>query len=126
MKLWMSDRDICDMYKRAVNQQEQIKILTQLNDCSQAQIRDILERHGFVPVKPRVAKRRETPHKPWEVAELIQLLYLLDSGMSNEKLAKHFDRTEKAVIDMRRKLKTGNTQKAVRALEAFKRAKGVS
>ena len=42
----MTESEIVRSYNHAENRQKQIKILSELNACSKAQIREILERNG--------------------------------------------------------------------------------
>ena len=84
MAIWQTERDICYMYRHAVNQLDQIKILAELNGCSEEEIRDVLEKHGIQPVGVRKTKFRTVPNKPWSVEELVQLLYLDANGISDK------------------------------------------
>ena len=43
----MTESEIVRSYNHAENRQKQIKILSELNACSKAQIREILERNGY-------------------------------------------------------------------------------
>lgn len=123
--IWQTEQDICYMYRHAVNQLDQIKILAELNGCSEEEIRDVLEKHGIQPVGVRKTKFRTIPNKPWSVEELVQLLHLDATGMSDKRLAAHFDRTEKAIKSMKSKLNTKRTEPARAALEIFNRQRKV-
>ena len=113
------------MYRHAVNQLDQIKILAELNNCSEEEIRDVLENHGIQPVGVRKTKFRTIPNKPWSVEELVQLLHLDATGMSDQRLAAHFNRTEHAIKSMKSKLNTKRTENTRAALEIFNRQRKV-
>lgn len=124
MTIWQSDKDICDMYRYAADQKEQIRILAQLNLCTEDEIRGVLERNGIESVSPRVVQHRSEPHKPWTIEEMVQLLYLTANGMSNQKLSEYFKRSEKAIRNMKSKIKGKRTETARLALEIFNREHG--
>lgn len=73
--MWMTEDDICVMYRQAANRQNQIVILSQLNGCQTEEIRDILIKHGY-SLKPRkrnpmkegslTAEERARAHDLWE------------------------------------------------------------
>jgi hypothetical protein len=60
----MTDREIADSYKRAVDQRKQIEILAQLNDVNRFAIESALERSGILKRKGdkfvRVHSMRQT------------------------------------------------------------------
>ncbi len=124
MTIWQSDKDICDMYRHAADQKEQIRILAQLNLCTEDEIRAVLERNGIEPVRPRVVQHRPEPYKPWTIAEMVQLLYLTANGMSNQNLSEYFKRSENAIKNMKSKIKGKRTENARAALEIFNREHG--
>ena len=97
MKPWMSEKDIADMYTGAANRQKQIKVLAELNACSQSDIREILARKGIEVPAPKVNKQKGVIKIHWSIEQLIELLKLKDSGWSNKALANHFGRSEVAV-----------------------------
>ena len=125
MAIWQTEQDICYMYRHAVNQLDQIKILAELNSCSEEEIRDVLENHGIQPVGIRKTKFRTIPNKPWSVEELVQLLQMDATGMSDQRLAAYFNRTEYAIKSMKSKLNTKRTENARAALEIFNRQRKV-
>lgn len=45
--MWMSEHDIIASYREAKAPSQQIKILAQLNDCSTATIKMLLQKHGI-------------------------------------------------------------------------------
>lgn len=104
MKPWMSDKDIADMYTGAVNRQKQIKVLAELNACSQDEIKTVLARRGIEVPKPKAHKQKGVRKKYWTVNELLELLRLTESGLSNAEMAKHFGRTEIAVRNILTKM----------------------
>lgn len=125
---WMSEADICEMYKSAKDQRAQINILAQLNACRSETIRKILLKNGITPVEPRTVKHRDVPQKIWSVEELTELMHMIDSGTSNEELAIHFGRTVLAVKCVKTKLNpaqvanpSGNIK---RAIEIYRMQKG--
>lgn len=120
MAIWQSDKDICDMYRHAANPKEQIRILAQLNICTEKEIRDVLERNGIEPVGPRVVQHRSEPYKPWTIEEMVQLLYLVANGMTDKMLSEHFKRSETAIRNMKCKINRKRTENARAALEIFK------
>lgn len=124
MAIWQSDKDICDMYRRAADQKAQIRILAQLNNCKEDEIRDVLERNGIEPVKPRAVQHRAEPYKPWTIEEMVQLLYLVANGMTDKKLSEYFKRSETAISNMKNKIKRKRTENARAALEIFNREQG--
>lgn len=124
MAIWQSENDICYMYRHAVNKKEQIKILAQLNACTENEIRKVLERNGIKPVKPHVVQHRSEPYKPWTLEEMVQLLYLSANGMNEAKMSKYFKRSETAIRNMRNKIIMKRTEKARAALEIYKRRNG--
>lgn len=124
MAIWQSENDICYMYRYAVNKKEQIKILAQLNACTENEIRKVLERNGIKPVKPHVVQHRSEPYKPWTTEEMVQLLYLVANGMTDKKLSEYFKRSETAISNMKNKIKRRRTEKARAALEIYKRRNG--
>ncbi len=130
MKPWMSDKDIADMYTGAVDRHKQIKVLAELNACSQDEIKTVLARRGIEVPAPKKAKQNGVPKKYWSIPELVELLYLNESGMSRVKLAKHFRRSEIAIRNVLTKcdpdvvsLPPKNIQ---RAREIFRKQKGAS
>ncbi len=124
MAMWQSDKDICDMYRHAADQKEQIRILAQLNACKENEIRDVLERNGIEPVGPRVVQHRTEPYKPWTIEEMVQLLYLVANGMTDKKLSEYFKRSETAISNMKSKINRKRTENARAALEIFNREHG--
>jgi len=122
--IWQSDKDICDMYRHAANPKEQIRILAQLNICTEKEIRDVLERNGIEPVGPRVVQHRSEPYKPWTIEEMVQLLYLAANGMSDKKLSEYFKRSETAIGNMKSKINRKSTENARVALKIFNREHG--
>lgn len=124
MAIWQSDKDICDMYRHAANPKEQIRILAQLNICTEKEIRDVLERNGIEPVGPRVVQHRSEPYKPWTIEEMVQLLYLVANGMTDKKLSEYFKRSETAIRNMKCKINRQRTENACAALEIFNREHG--
>ena len=124
MAIWQSDKDICDMYRHAVNPKEQIRILAQLNICTEKEIRDVLERNGIEPVGPRVVQHRSEPYKPWTIEEMVQLLYLVANGMTDKKLSEYFGRSETAIRNMKCKINRQRTENACAALKIFNREHG--
>ena len=104
MKPWMSDKDIADMYTGAVNRQKQIKVLAELNACSQEEIKTVLARRGIEVPKPKPHKQKGVRKKYWSVSKLLELLRLTESGLSNAEMAKHFGRTEIAVRNILTKM----------------------
>ncbi len=124
MAIWQSDKDICDMYRHAADRKEQITILAQLNICTEDEIRAVLERNGIEPVGPRVVQHRTEPYKPWTLAEMVQLLYLVANGMTDKKLSEYFGRSETSIKNMRSKINRKSTENARAALEIFNRERG--
>lgn len=123
---WMSESDICEMYKYAKNPKSQINILAQLNGCSTDTICRILQNHGFLSAVPRAAKKK-VPRKAWSVEEITQLLHLIDSGLNNKALAKHFNRTVGSVIGIKNLLKSEVKQGNIKqALDVYHSTKGAS
>lgn len=124
MKLWMSDKDIADMYNGAVNRQKQIKVLAELNACSQDEIKAVLARRGIEVPSPKTHKLKGVRKKYWSVGELVELLRLSESGLSNEALATHFGRSEVAVRNVLVRMKPEVVSKPPRniqkALELYK------
>lgn len=124
MAIWQSDKDICDMYRHAADRKEQITILSQLNVCTEDEIRAVLERNGIEPVGPRVIQHRTEPYKPWTLTEMVQLLYLVANGMTDKKLSEYFGRSETSIKNMRSKINRKSTENARAALEIFNRERG--
>lgn len=60
----MSDGEICTSFKQAKDQNGQISILAELNDCSTAEILEILQAGGCISGVPKVRKPR-VPGGPW-------------------------------------------------------------
>ena len=80
--------EIVQMYKQAADKNKQIKILAQLNCCSEAEILNILAEAGAISgVKPskmqkkQVDKRRSERGK-WTKERLEQLQRLIDEGLT--------------------------------------------
>ena len=121
MAIWQTERDICYMYRHSRKPSEQIKIMAELNGCSVEKIKDVLKRNGITPAKPEKANRRKIRAENWKVEDLVQLLYLVESGMSIRKLAEYFDRSEAAIGSIRSKINTRQTETARVALEIFNR-----
>ena len=130
MKPWMSDKDIADMYNGAVDREKQIKVLAELNACSQDDIKAVLARRGIEVPAPKVHKQKGVRKKYWSVSELVELLKLKESGHSNKALAEHFGRSEIAVrnvlVRMNPEAVSIPPKNIKKALELFNRAKGVS
>lgn len=120
MAIWQTERDICYMYRHAIKPAEQIRILAELNGCSEEEIRDVLEHNGIEPVGARRVKHRPK-HKQWSVEQLVQLLYLDANGVPDHRLAAYFNRTEYAVKSMKSKINKRSTEPARVALEIFNR-----
>lgn len=123
MAIWQTERDICYMYRHACKPAEQIQILSEINNCSEDEIRDILERNGIKPVGMRKVKPRNSHNKPWTVEELVQFQHLESNGMTTSKLSQHFKRSEKAIGCIRSKIRTKQTEAARVAFEIFNREK---
>ncbi len=121
---WMSEADICEMYKSAKNQQTQINILAQLNACKAETIRNILRKNGITPIEPRTVKHRAKAQKQWTVEELLKFLHLINEGKSNKELAEQFGRSIGAIRCVRAKLNpeiiSNPSQNIKTALEIFK------
>lgn len=130
MKPWMSDKDIADMYNGAVDRHKQIKVLAELNACSQDEIKTVLARRGIEVPAPKVHKQKGVRKKPWTVEQLLELLRLKESGHSNKALAKHFGRSEIAVrnvvVRMNPDVVSIPPKNIKTALELFNKAKGAS
>lgn len=124
MKLWMSDRDICDMYRGALNSQKQIKILAQLNDCKEGDIMAVLERNGINISEACKTRKHSGKVKCWTVPEIIKLLYLAESGASNRRLAEVFGRNETSIKCKLSAIKHKPSAADLKAINIFSRAGG--
>ena len=124
----MSDKDIADMYNGAVDRQKQIKVLAELNACSQDDIKAVLARRGIEVPAPKAHKQKGVRKKYWSVSELVELLSLKESGHTNKALAEHFGRSEIAVrnvlVRMNPEAVSIPPKNIKKALELFNRAKG--
>ncbi|MBQ3603927.1 MAG: hypothetical protein IJA02_08815 [Clostridia bacterium] len=126
---WMSEADICEMYKSAKDQRAQINILAQLNACKTETIRNILLKNGITPVEPRKVKHHSKQRKLWSVEELLQLQHLINEGKNNKELSERFDRSIGAIRCVRAKLNPeiiANPSENIKiAIEIFKNNGGV-
>lgn len=108
--MMMSKAEIAKSYREAINQKAQIKILSELNGCSQDEIKDILEAEGFnVRRTKKTTKAAEPPQKkPLHDAvrravekEMIEVQETLDKLEGEVKLQK--DKYEIALHEFKSK-----------------------
>lgn len=118
------------MYNGAVDRQKQIKVLAELNACSQDDIKAVLAHRGIEVPAPKAHKQKGVRKKYWSVSELVELLSLKESGHTNKALAEHFGRSEIAVrnvlVRMNPEAVSIPPKNIKTALELFNRAKGAS
>lgn len=83
----MTRADIVKEYREAANQRKQIGILAELNECTRAQIREVLEESGEKTTeKTRPAERN--PRR--KMARDRQIATMRENGMSVAEIAAHF------------------------------------
>lgn len=125
---WMTESDICSLYRNAKNQQAQVNILAQLNAVKAETIRNILRKNGITPAEPKAVKHRKKAQKQWTVEELLRFMHLLNEGKSNQELAELFDRSIGAIRCVRAKLNpeiiSNPSQNIKTALEIFEKSEG--
>ena len=67
--IWMSEKEICDMFAKSRDQQQQIKRLAELNDTTKDKIIEILDRHKVYESTKPVKKVGRAPAHPDEKYE---------------------------------------------------------
>jgi hypothetical protein len=97
--------EIVQMYKEAADKNKQIKILAQLNCCSEAEILNILAEAGAISgVKPskmqkkQVDKRRSERGK-WTEERLEQLQRFIDEGLTYEEIGERLGDSEDSIAN---------------------------
>ena len=118
--------EIVQMYKEAADKNKQIKILAELNCCSEKDIVNILVEEGVISgVKPinkntfsgdKIDKRQSERGK-WTEERLKELQGLLDEGLEVSKIAERMGENKQCIHDAIRKYIKGNktAKKAVPA-----------
>lgn len=97
--------EIVQMYKEAADKNKQIKILAQLNCCSEAEILNILAETGVISgVKPskmqkkQVDKRRSERGK-WTEERLEELQRFIDEGLTYEEIGERLGDSEHSIAN---------------------------
>ena len=97
---WLSDKQICTMYRDSANREEQIKILSELTLYSVERVVAILRAGGYDVAMP---KRRysDTPVKKtsrrWTADEYLIVWRLFNEGASLLGIAKECNRSTRAI-----------------------------
>lgn len=97
---WLSDTQICIMYRDSKDRKEQIKILSELTLYSVDRIASILRANGYEVEMPKRCKIDVPPQKSgrrWSVEEYLKVLQMYGDGASIRRIAKECYRTESAI-----------------------------
>ena len=80
----MTEKEICESYKYAIDQKKQVKILAELNATGRQQIVEILEANGF-KVDKRICNKGKAPENKAELIEKLkpQLAVLMPKETDN-------------------------------------------
>ena len=115
----MTDDEIVVRYRQAKDQQEQVKILAQLNNCSTETVAAILVKRGEIEMA-----------RVWTAEEDAELIRMKKNGASGKEMAERFDAPEHSIKSRLQVLKNdGLIERMLKAEERRqsreKRAAGV-
>lgn len=97
---WLSDRQICIMYRDSANREEQIKILSELTLYSVERIVSILRAGGYKAEVPKMRYSDRPPRKcnrRWTAEEYLKVWRMFNEGASLLRIAKECDRSMGAI-----------------------------
>lgn len=88
--MWMSEKEIVNMYKNAKYPHAQIKILAEMNLCEKKDIISILKKHGIKPDLDNSKRRRGETIQKVTVPEAVYLALMDHKAILEDKL-EHLD-----------------------------------
>ena len=91
--MWMTPGEICREYRQAKKKAAQVGILADLNSCSKAEIRDILQRHG---IQARVANK--AANDTWTEEEERLCKQLTEQGLYPAEIAKQIPKHDRRAV----------------------------
>lgn len=97
---WLSDKQICIMYRDAKDKEEQIKILSELTLYSVERIISILRAGGYKAEVPKMRYSDRPPRKisrRWTSEEYLKVWRMFNNGASILHIAKECDRSTGAI-----------------------------